>query len=144
MESCLFSPSKRRLSRSIRLPKVDTQSTQDFFSCLRSWMRNASLDLGAQADALAASRGVDAGQVPMESAWQLAMSHPVFASRARLNTSTQQLMWRGIADVYHRDADAYLAALASTDGSGPGSLELNPSMALPDYTRHEIHIQPGG
>jgi ubiquinone/menaquinone biosynthesis C-methylase UbiE len=129
---------------SIRLPKLDTQSTQDFFSSVRSWMRDASPDLGGQLEALAASRNVKSAELSMDTAWQLAMTHPTYAARARINTSTQQLMWRGIADVYHNDADAWLAALAATDKSGPGSLELNPGMALPEYTRYEIHIQPGG
>jgi len=129
---------------SIRLPKLDNQSSQDFFSSLRSWMRNASPGLGAEVDALAASQGVNAAQLPMEAAWQLAMTHPTYAARARLNTSTQQAMWRGISGVFHGNADAYLAALAATDRSGPGSLELNPGMAVPEYTRYEIHIQPGG
>ncbi|MFO1426426.1 MAG: class I SAM-dependent methyltransferase [Steroidobacteraceae bacterium] len=129
---------------SIRLPKLDQQSTQDFFSSLRMWMRNASPDLGTQVEALAAARGLNPADMPMDAAWQLAMTHPTFAARARINTSSQQLMWRGIADVYHKDADAYYAALAATDRSGPGSLELNPGMALPEYTRYEIHIQPGG
>lgn len=129
---------------SIRLPKLDQQSTQDFFSSLRSWMRASSPDLGAQVESLATTRGLNPAEMPMDAAWQLAMTHPVFAARSRINTSTQQLMWRGIADVFHKNSDAYLAALAATDRSGPGSLELNPGMALPEYTRYEIHIQPGG
>ena len=34
--------------------------------------------------------------------------------------------------------------LRHADRSGPGSLELNPTMDIPAYARHEIHIQPGG
>ena len=128
----------------IRLPKLDTQSTQDFFSSVRSWMRDASPDLGPQLEALAASRNMNPAELSMDTAWQLAMTHPTYAARARLNTSTQQLMWRGIGDVYHKNAEAWMAELAATDQSGPGSLELNPDMHLPEYTRYEIHIQPGG
>ncbi len=129
---------------SIRLPSLDSQSAQDFFSSLRSWMRTASPDLGGQLEALAASQGVSSAELPLESAWQLAMRHPSFASRSRIGTSAQQLMWNGIADTFHKNGEAYLRALESTDKSGPGSLELNAQMSLPDYTRHEIHIQPGG
>ena len=37
-----------------------------------------------------------------------------------------------------------MSAMEATDNTGPGSLELNPTMDLPDYTTHEIHQQPGG
>lgn len=129
---------------SVRLPKLDSQSTQDFFSSMRTWMRNASPQLNGQLEALAQAKGVDSASMPMEAAWALAMQHPTFAVRSRLNTSAQQLMWSGIADVFHKNADGYLRELEVSDKSGPGTLELNPTMALPDYTRHEIHIQPGG
>ena len=38
----------------------------------------------------------------------------------------------------------YLEEMAAVENKGPGSLELNPSLQTPEYTRHEIHIQPGG
>ncbi len=129
---------------SIRMPTLEQQSAQDFFSSLRTWMRNASPDLGSQVEALAASKGVDVSKLSLESAWQLAMTHPVYAARSRINTSAQQLMWSGVVDTFHRNAEAHLAALESTDKRGPGTLELNPGMDLPEYTRYEIHIQPGG
>ena len=34
--------------------------------------------------------------------------------------------------------------MEAADKSGPGALVLSPNMTIPDYTRHEIHIQPGG
>ncbi len=37
-----------------------------------------------------------------------------------------------------------MAEMESADHSGPGSLELDPDLVLPEYTKHEIHIQPGG
>jgi ubiquinone/menaquinone biosynthesis C-methylase UbiE len=129
---------------SIRLPMLDEQSTQDFFSSLRTWMRNASPGLGGQLEALAANQGVRAAQLPMEAAWQLAMRHPTYASRSRINTSAQQLMWSGIGNVFYRNAAAWRQALEATDHRGPGKLELNPDMVVPEYTRYEIHIQPGG
>src|SRR5207244_8188425 len=38
----------------------------------------------------------------------------------------------------------YLSEMEAADKSGPGSLELNKGLKLPEYTTHEIHIQPGG
>jgi hypothetical protein len=93
-------------------------------------MRDASQELGPQLGALAASRNLNPAELSMDTAWQLAMTHSTYGARSRINTSTQQLMWRGIADVYHNYSQAWLAALAATDRSGPGSLVLNPGMAL--------------
>ncbi|MGB1876985.1 MAG: hypothetical protein ACPHGY_08735, partial [Rhodospirillaceae bacterium] len=63
---------------------------------------------------------------------------------ARLRTSGQQLMWTALQKHYHDNADTYLDELEATDNIGPGKLELNPDMHIPEYTKYEIHIQPGG
>jgi ubiquinone/menaquinone biosynthesis C-methylase UbiE len=56
----------------------------------------------------------------------------------------QHIMWKGLQDYFHANADFYLAEMEAADRSGPGTLELNPRMDVPPETRHEIHIQPGG
>jgi ubiquinone/menaquinone biosynthesis C-methylase UbiE len=53
-------------------------------------------------------------------------------------------MWDRAFRAFHGEAEKYLALMEETDNAGPGSLELNPDMFLPDYTCHEIHAQPGG
>jgi ubiquinone/menaquinone biosynthesis C-methylase UbiE len=58
--------------------------------------------------------------------------------------TNQLLMWKTLQDHFHGNADHYLSELEAGDRSGPGALELNPSMVIPAYARHEIHIQPGG
>jgi ubiquinone/menaquinone biosynthesis C-methylase UbiE len=138
--------SERELARhSIRLPQLDRQSSQDFLSSLRTWLRNATPDLPDQLEAFAAGKGIAAtADLSLEEACTLALQHPKYAARSRIATSVQQLMWSGIADVFHKNADFYLAALEATDNAGPGTLELNPQMHVPEYTRYEIHIQPGG
>ena len=67
-----------------------------------------------------------------------------FAAKIRLNRSAQALMWDRAFRAFHGEADKYLALMEETDNAGPGSLELNPDMDLPDYACHEIHAQPGG
>ena len=37
-----------------------------------------------------------------------------------------------------------MAEMEATDHIGPGTLELNPDVPLPDHVKHEIHIMPGG
>ena len=57
--------------------------------------------------------------------------------------SNQQLTWKQVQDYFHANADKYFDEMESADNIGPGSLELNPGIE-PEYTKHEIHIQPGG
>jgi ubiquinone/menaquinone biosynthesis C-methylase UbiE len=49
-----------------------------------------------------------------------------------------------LQDYFHDNADKYIAEMEEADNVGPGTLELNPDMELPKYTKHEIHIMPGG
>jgi ubiquinone/menaquinone biosynthesis C-methylase UbiE len=58
--------------------------------------------------------------------------------------SNQQITWKILQDHFHENADAYIAEMEAADNVGPGTLELNPDMEIPKYTKHEIHIQPGG
>jgi len=58
--------------------------------------------------------------------------------------SNQQVTWKILQDYYHEHADEYLAEMEAADNDGPGTLELNPDLDIPDYIRREIHIQPGG
>jgi ubiquinone/menaquinone biosynthesis C-methylase UbiE len=34
--------------------------------------------------------------------------------------------------------------MEAADNDGPGTLELNPDLEIPEYIKHEIHIMPGG
>jgi len=68
---------------------------------------------------------------------------PILMMSVRGWVSNQQLTWKQVQDYFHANAETYLAEMESADTSGPGSLELNPGVE-PEYTKHEIHIQPGG
>jgi ubiquinone/menaquinone biosynthesis C-methylase UbiE len=137
---------KERARRAVRINDLNMESVNDFLTGMRKFVRE---DVGPianfRSDEFLASKGVD-NKTPMsiEQAFNLMLQDPVYAWRTRLQMSTQQLMWRSLMDHFHGNREYYLAELEKTDKSGPGKLELNPDMKLPDYTRHEIHIQPGG
>ena len=46
--------------------------------------------------------------------------------------------------MFFRPTTRWASNIQLTTVRGPGTLELNPGMYIPDYTKHEIHIQPGG
>jgi ubiquinone/menaquinone biosynthesis C-methylase UbiE len=130
---------------SVRLPELDQQSVQDFYSSMRAALGKEFRPLRGMVEKTLAAKGLamDADVTP-EAAWTMLMQHPTFAMNSRIWMSTQQHMWSNIYNIFHENADEILAELAQTDKSGPGKLELNPNLEIPDYTRHEIHIQPGG
>jgi ubiquinone/menaquinone biosynthesis C-methylase UbiE len=68
---------------------------------------------------------------------------PMMMAYVRCWLSNQQMTWGQIRDAFHADAETFAAEMAAWDRAGPGTLELNPGIE-PAYTKHEIHIQPGG
>jgi ubiquinone/menaquinone biosynthesis C-methylase UbiE len=79
-----------------------------------------------------------------EQAFSLLAQDPVYAARTRLARSNFALHWDNPRRAFHRDADYYYGEMEKTDKLGPGRLELNPDLDIPDWARHEIHSQPGG
>ncbi len=130
---------------SMRLPKLDQQSTQDFLSSFRAAIGKEFSHMPSVMKQVMAEKGVamDA-DISAEAAWTALMQHPMYAMYARLWISGQQQMWSNIYSIFHENGAAILAELEKADKTGPGHLELNPNLQIPDYTRHEIHIQPGG
>ncbi|MBM3514144.1 MAG: methyltransferase domain-containing protein [Alphaproteobacteria bacterium] len=53
-------------------------------------------------------------------------------------------MWRDLQAACDKHADQLISEMEHEDKRGKGTLELNPTMDLPAYTKEEIHNQPGG
>lgn len=131
--------------RNARIRSLDTESHSDFVRGFRKW---SFTELDEVAERHAASRlssaGVNDSDPSIETLRELFEPDPAIATRLRCWITSQRLMWKGLIDHYQQHREEYLAEFARTDHSGPGSLELDPTLDLPDYTRHEIHLQPGG
>lgn len=129
-----------------RLPLLDLESYDNFLTGLRIWSGSASGKTARRRfnDALT-SAGLDPKEdLPLEKIFPLVENDTYLGTAARLRTSGQQLMWTALQKHYHENADLYLDEMEATDNIGPGKLELNPDMEIPNYTKYEIHIQPGG
>jgi ubiquinone/menaquinone biosynthesis C-methylase UbiE len=87
---------------------------------------------------------LDDTPLPHEEAWNLIVQDAPYAAQYRLMCTIQSLMWDRTSRAMHADRHELLALLEKSDKSGPGKLELNPNLEIPDYARHEIHQQPGG
>ncbi len=132
--------------RLVRLGTLQLESQQDFTMAFRrlqsAKIRKASM---AALDRLLESEGVDpTAPMSKEDMQRLVMKDPAINIASKTWIANQQLTWKTLQDYFHANADRYLEEMEATDRSGPGTLVLAPQMKIPDYTRHEIHIQPGG
>ena len=132
-----------------RLEKQDDEARQHFTRGLAKVLGQDSQRKESR-DAMAAfleSHG-EGGNKPttkdMEESFALMLKHPAYAARTRLIRTNFHIHWDNPRRAFYRDYDKYMAAMEATDKAGPGSLELNPSLAIPEYAKYEIHTQPGG
>lgn len=69
---------------------------------------------------------------------------PVVRTFQRFVRSQQEMMWRRTRASFYRDADQLLARMARAAAEHPERLQIDPDFVVPEYTRREIHCQPGG
>ncbi len=131
--------------RNRRIRSLDVESYQDFVVGFRDWTYG-DLDKSAVASAgeILEDLRVNAVEAPLSAYRDRFLADPAIATRLRCWMSSQQLMWQNVQDHHVQNQDFYLDSFEAADGRGPGTLELNPGMPIPDYAMHEIHIQPGG
>lgn len=133
------------IGRLRRPPTLDMESYQELVTGLRKWVngpfRAAARD---EAEAMFGDRMLPVGDNSRHETRAQLAANPLIASRDRVWASVQQMTWKNVIDTLWKDADTYLDELDAADVSGPGSVHLNPDLHIPDYARHEIHIQPGG
>lgn len=129
-----------------RLPSVDVESEMDFHSGFLSWLtKDFDRESTKRLDTILEDNGINPKEdVPVEEFIDLVKSDPLIATRMRVWVSNQRMAWKVLQKVFHGNAEQYYEEMESAENAGPGSLELNPDMVIPEYTKHEIHIQPGG
>lgn len=129
-----------------RLPALDLESQQDFLTGLRTFTGRGFRPVTLRrVDKLFRDKGLDPNSNPsMKTIHEVVENDLVIGSSVRTWVSIQSLTWSTVRDWLYQDADKYLAELEAADKAGPGTLELNPDMDLPDHVKHEIHIMPGG
>ncbi len=131
-----------------RFDTLDQESLMNFAEGFKQWNGQdlAGRDSLRTPNAFLTAKGLPTGRTELsyEECFDIMIGEPTFAAKIRFNRSAQALMWDRALRAFHGEADKYMSLMEKTDKSGPGSLELNPAMALPDYTVHEIHAQPGG
>ncbi|MFL2770412.1 MAG: class I SAM-dependent methyltransferase [Rhodospirillaceae bacterium] len=129
-----------------RLPTLDLESQQDFLTGFRSWSgRGFRRITPKRTQALFEAKGLDPNaDPPLETVLEILGDDPVMGANVRTWCSNQLLTWKTIQDYVHANAEVYFSEMEAADKIGPGTLELNPDMIMPDHVKHEIHIMPGG
>ena len=132
-----------------RLPSLDLASSQEFLTEVRTWVQGAPEGLMRVASTRARDILKEHGhspraELPLKQVMEMMEGDPTLMAGARAWLATQQLTWAGLKQHFDAHRDMYLSELKAAEKMGPGTLELRPDMFIPDYTKHEIHIQPGG
>ncbi len=129
-----------------RLPSVDLESKHDFLTGMMSFVNSdVSKAMRERMVVLAKEAGYAENQdVPLEAAQKLYDNDPVIGTRTRMWNSSHNLEHYLLDEFFHANADSYLAEMEAAEKAGPGSLKLDPDLKIPEYTRYEIHQQPGG
>lgn len=134
------------IGRMERHPTLDLESRQDFMAGI-TLLANGDLSIASRNRVLEimAENKIDyRNELPIEKARALFDSDPIVGMRDRVWHSAHNYEHDILDEYFHANADKYLAELEASDKAGPGTLKLDPKMEIPDYTRHEIHQQPGG
>ncbi len=130
-----------------RLARLDVESRDDFLTGYRYWGTNKALPAAIKRfNALMEETGIDprSDKTPMEDIFAAIEGDPLLGVAARYRTGVHDVMHRNFDQEFKSNADYYLAEMEAFDNIGPGSLEMNPDMHIPDHARYEIHTQPGG
>lgn len=136
--------SKGRLER---LATLDVESRDDFLTGYRTWGSDRAIPAAVKRfDQLLEQAGIDpkSTDTPMEEIFAAIDGDPIIGVAARYRTGVHDVMHRNFDEEFKSNADYYLAEMEEFDNRGPGSLELDPDLDIPDYARYEIHTQPGG
>ena len=130
-----------------RLGNLDVESRDDFLTGYRTWGSDYALPAERRRfNALMAKAGIDpeSADTPMEDIFKAIEGDHILGTTAKYRTGVHDVMHRNFDAEFKNNADLYLAEMEAFDNQGPGTLELNPEMEIPDYARYEIHTQPGG
>ena len=129
-----------------RLPSLDVESRDDFLAGYRIWQaRQLGPSARDRCNAILAAHGLNPrDDIPLRRILELVADDPLIGTQAHARVWVHNFMHENFQTFLHANADGYLEELAAADTAGPGTLELNPEMDIPEYATHEIHTQPGG
>ena len=136
--------SKGRLEK---LPLLDLESRDDFLTGFRFWGTKMAVPAAARRfNYILKENGLDTKSIEtsLDDVFPLIKNDPILGIAARYRTGVHDVMHRNFDEEFSSNADIYLEEMEGFDNIGPGKLELNPDLKVPEYASYEIHTQPGG
>lgn len=136
-----------------RPTKLEDESYLEFVTSFRKFMIEDGFPIMAANGEAEIERRIAAGelkappegeQLPLGEIEQVFAKVPVVPTWQRFVRSQQEMMWRGTRASFMRQADNLLDRMDAAEKSNPGNIHCDPDFQAPDYTRCEIHCQPGG
>lgn len=82
--------------------------------------------------------------VPLSTIRSVFQSVPVVPAFQRFVRTQQEMMWRRTRESFYQERASLLARMAAAAEGHPETLHIDPDFVVPEYTRREIHCQPGG
>lgn len=90
------------------------------------------------------ARPAEGESVPLGEIRKVFSKIPFVPTWQRFVRSQQEMMWRRTRESFVKTADKTMADMAAAEASHPERIDIDPDFVPPDYTRCEIHCQPGG
>ena len=87
---------------------------------------------------------VDASPDTVKTATDRLMQDNALRNYYRVKRTYQESFWDRIETSFNRRRDDLLSDLAKAEETGPGSVEIDSDLKIPEYASSEIHLQPGG
>ncbi|MDG2320870.1 MAG: class I SAM-dependent methyltransferase [Rhodospirillaceae bacterium] len=129
-----------------RLPNLDLESRDHFFVGIRRWRGDTLVPASRKRFAkIMEANGYDPKEdLPLDKIVELVKDDPLINTEVRIFLDAKRTAHKNYKQEFDNNSDLYLAEMEAYDKRGPGTLELNPDLHIPTYTKHEIHQQPGG
>ena len=129
-----------------RLPTLEAEGRDDFLTGFRNW-RGVTVQKKAKErfESLTRSAGYDPKKkMDLKKIHEIVEADHIIGTEGLLRIYSQRFAHKNFYNSFADQQERYLAELEDYAVLGPGSLELDPGLVIPNYARHEIHMQPGG
>ena len=130
-----------------RMPSLDLESQVDYLTGHGKWAAAMAAESTKRSEDILRAHGIDPNKrtdMTLKDIIPLLENDPVIAMKSRLGSINHYKAFTSLQRYFHNNADYYLSTLKAAEKKGPGALDLNRSLVVPDYTKHEIHNQIGG
>ena len=136
-----------------RPTKLEDESYLEFITSFRRLAIQEMFPKVAEHGEAALTKALDKGEIAKPSEGQAIPlgdiknafgKNPVTPTFQRFVRSQQEMMWRRTRESFYRNIGEVMAYMDDAETNCPERIHIDPSFVEPDYTRREIHCQPGG